>query len=98
MIGQQSHEAIFNIAARLDGKTSGGAFIGAIVVSVDQAYFTSFYRENERENGHVFVLAHEDRQRARLAAADGDRQAADRHPCSVSRWRDPRRARSCVPP
>ena len=59
VIGQQTHEPIFSIAARLDGPVDG-RFIGVIAVAIDQAYFTTFYRDGEREAGHMFVLAHED--------------------------------------
>ena len=59
VIGRLSHEPVFNIAARLQGPVEG-RFIGVIVVSIDEAYFTSFYRQNEHDAGRMFVLAHED--------------------------------------
>ncbi|VVB48309.1 Hybrid sensor histidine kinase/response regulator [Beijerinckiaceae bacterium RH AL1] len=59
VIGRQSHEPVFNIAARLQGPVPG-RFEGVIVVSIEQSCFTAFYRDAERDAGHMFLLADED--------------------------------------
>ncbi len=59
VIGKQTREPVFNIAARLQGPVAG-RFDGVVVVSVEQSCFSAFYRDAERDAGHMFVLANED--------------------------------------
>ena len=58
MIGRQSGEPVFNMAARVTGPTPG-VFDGVLTISVSEAYFTDFYRDTEREYRHVVILARE---------------------------------------
>ena len=59
VIGKLSGKAVFSIAARASGPNPD-IFNGVVSVSIDQRYFTDFYRDTEREYDYLVVLARED--------------------------------------
>ena len=59
VIGKQTHQPIFSIAARLRGPVPG-RFDGVISVAIPVSYFVNFYRDNEHDLDPLVVLARED--------------------------------------
>jgi two-component system NtrC family sensor kinase len=58
-IGRQTGDPVFNMAARAKGPIDN-RFYGVVSVSINQGYFSDFYRGTEREYAHLVILARED--------------------------------------
>ena len=58
-VGRQSNLAVFNVADRAPAGANG-AFAGAVAISVDQAYFGSFYKAVETTFDHSVILTRSD--------------------------------------
>ena len=61
IIGRQSGQAVFNLAARATGPEPG-VFDGVVAVSNDRAYFESFYKDVEPAIEHTVTLVRDDGQ------------------------------------
>ena len=58
-MGRQTGDPVFNMAARAKGPVRG-RFDGVVSISVNQGYFSDFYRGAEREYAHLVILARDD--------------------------------------
>ena len=58
-MGRRTGDPVFNMAARAKGPVKD-RFDGVVSVSINQGYFSEFYRGTEREYAHLVILARED--------------------------------------
>lgn len=59
VIGRITGEPVFNIAARAKSP-KGNGFDGVVAIAINQAYFSDFYRDTEREYTHLIILSRDD--------------------------------------